>query len=62
MNQATTSFAKFALSVFFLAVLASCGGGGGGGSSTTTYSGQFIDAPTKGLTGLDPVIQYHRYV
>ena len=50
MNQATTSFAKFALSVSFLAVLASCGGGGGGGSSTTTYSGQFIDAPTKGLT------------
>jgi hypothetical protein len=50
MNQATTSLAKFALSVFFLAVLASCGGGGGGTSSTTTYSGQFIDAPTKGLT------------
>ena len=52
MNQATTSFAKFALSVSFLAMLASCGGGGGGGgaSSSTTYSGQFIDAPTKGLT------------
>ena len=49
MNQATTSLAKFALSVSFLGVLASCGGGGGG-SSTTTYSGQFIDAPTKGLT------------
>lgn len=30
--------------------LVSCGGGGGGGSSVTTYSGQFIDAPTKGLT------------
>jgi len=49
MNQATTSLAKLALSVFFITVLASCGGGGGG-SSTTTYSGQFIDAPTKGLT------------
>ncbi len=49
MNQATTSFAKFSLSVLFLAGLVSCGGGGGG-SSSTTYSGQFIDAPTKGLT------------
>jgi hypothetical protein len=53
MNQATTSFAKFALSVSFVVTLAACGGGGGGGggaSSSTTYSGQFIDAPTKGLT------------
>lgn len=39
MNQATTSFAKFALSVFILAVLASCGGGGGGSSSTSVVSG-----------------------
>jgi hypothetical protein len=36
MNQATRSFAKFALSVFFLAVLASCGGGGGSSPSLLT--------------------------
>ena len=50
MSLATTSTVKFFFSVSCLAVLASCGGGGGGGNSTTTYSGQFIDAPTKGLT------------
>ena len=30
MNQATTSFAKFVLSVSFVVTLAACGGGGGG--------------------------------
>ena len=50
MSLATTSTVKFLFTVSCLAALASCGGGGGGGSSTTTYSGQFIDAPTKGLT------------
>jgi hypothetical protein len=52
MNQATTSFAKFALSVSFLAMLASCGGGGGGGgasSSTTSLSGSISQgAPIVG--------------
>ena len=35
-----------------IALLTACGGGGGGGAGTSTpvtHSGQFVDAPTKGL-------------
>jgi hypothetical protein len=45
---------KIALTVTSLATLVACGGGGGAGSTpiaaATTYTGQFIDSPTKGLT------------
>lgn len=44
---------KLGLTITAISVLAACGGGGGGGSSTptaaTTYTGQYIDAPVKGL-------------
>jgi len=49
-------FFKYPLIVLISTFLVACGGGGGGSSSSsggttssTTYTGQYIDAPTKGL-------------
>jgi hypothetical protein len=42
---------KIGLTATAIAALVACGGGGGGSTPTaaTTYTGQFIDSPTKGL-------------